>query len=192
MSDEATPEAPQSQENTTATEETGGKKGMPPWGVAVVAVLAVAALFWPADDGPKPAPDGMLYDSTDHEIFLSKRLEHVTLIHFWATWCGPCIDEIPRIRQVAADYSDDPNFAVVMVAVADDKDKIREMFGPVVEETLYDPDWDVTKRYGTRKLPETHLVVAGEIVDSFIGPQDWNRVQVRRRIDAALLTAGTP
>ena len=195
MSEEAQkPEAGSSAEthetNPTRTAPTAhGKRGFPPWAFGVVALLAVAALFWPADDGPKPAPDGKLLDSTNHEVFLAKRMTPVTLIHFWATWCVPCIDEIPRIRKVAEDYADDPNFTLVMVAVADDKKKIESMFGEVVDETLYDQDWDVTKRYGTRKLPETHLVIGGEIVDSFIGPQDWNRPQVRRRIEAGLVTA---
>lgn len=187
--------AAQAQDAGAGGEETMAKdaKGGTHWGVGVMAVLALVALFWPAGDGIRDVPEGKLLDNTEHEVFLSKRLSPVTLVHFWATWCVPCIDEVKLIRALADDLSSEPDFGLVMVAVADDQGKIVRVLGEdVAEETLYDPDWKVTKRFDTHKLPETHLVQDGKIIDSFIGVTDWSSESVRRRVQAALVTTPGP
>ena len=47
---------------------------------------------------------------------------------------------------------------------------------------LFDPSWEVAHRFSTRKLPETHVVVAGEVVESFIGASDWASGDVQNRV----------
>lgn len=147
-------------------------------------VLALSAfvLFFPKPD-PDQAPSGELVDASGNEVDLEDRMAQVTLVHFWATWCPPCIAEIPSIRRLAADHADD-DFALIMVAVADDVEKANEFLGD--EESLFDPAWDLAHDYGTTKLPETHLVVNGKVVESFIGATDWDRPDVREKVQAAL------
>lgn len=148
----------------------------------VVLALAVFVLFWPKPD-PNQAPSGELVDAVGEEVDLEDRMAGVTLVHFWATWCPPCIAETPSIRRLAADLADE-DFALVMVAVADDVDKANEFLGN--DESLFDPAWDLAHDYGTTKLPETHLVVDGKVVESFIGAQDWDRADIRQKLQAAL------
>jgi thioredoxin-like negative regulator of GroEL len=51
---------------------------------------------------------------------------------------------------------------------------------------LYDPKWEVAKRYGTDKLPETYLVVRGTVVKKFVGQTDWNDPALRAQITSYL------
>ncbi len=159
------------------------------WVLGAVLVCAALALFWPSSGGKRGFLDGKLYDSGDHEVFLSTRMAKVTLIHFWSTWCLPCLEELPEVQRLKDDYADDSDFALVFIAVADDEKKVADVLGDRLHETLFDPDWQVTKRFDTHKLPESHIVVDGRIVDSFIGVTDWGSAPVRQRIDAALRAA---
>lgn len=153
-------------------------------GFALVAVFALAALFWPRG-APNAAPAGMLFDAGGRPMPLGSRMAPVTLVHFWATWCPPCLTEIPSILRLEQDYHLRPGFSLVMIAVSDENDKVKTFLGEAIGENLFD-DWKVARSYGTEKLPETHLVVDGKVVHSFIGATDWDDPDVRRRIDDAL------
>ena len=156
------------------------------WVVAVVAACALIALFWPAGDGVRPAPPGMLVDDGGRPIPLASRKSTVTLIHFWSTWCPPCLDEVPSILKLEDELRAEHHFALVMVAVDDDTEKVKTFLGDKIEHSLFDHDWKVTKSYGTSKLPETYLVVRDEIVHTFIGAQDWSDPDVRQKIYDAI------
>jgi thiol-disulfide isomerase/thioredoxin len=155
--------------------------------VATVAlvVCAAAALFWPRGSGPTTAPAGSLFDLDGNSTTLGNRLQPVSLVHFWSTWCSPCIEEVPAIRRLARDFASRHEFAVVMIAVADDKEKVRTFLGPEAGEALFDPSWDVAHRYGTRQIPESYLIVNGDIVEKFVGQTNWDDPAIRRRIDEA-------
>lgn len=171
------------------------------WGFAVVALVAGAALFWPSSEekinlsayrrvgAGQAAPVGMLIDSTGRPIPIGQRMAPVTLVHFWATWCPPCITEIPSIMRLADEHAVDHNFSLVMIAVADDVEKGQTFLGSRVNEALFDHDWKLAHSYGTDKVPETHLVIDGELVESFIGATDWDQPEIRRRIADALAAA---
>jgi thiol-disulfide isomerase/thioredoxin len=114
----------------------------------------------------------------------------VTLVHFWSTWCPPCRTETPAVHRLMDDYVHYPDFQVLMVAVDDDVEAVEEFLGGDAHHVLYDPRWDVAHRYETRKLPESHLVVGGRVVESWRGTVDWDDPKVRRQLDAALAEAG--
>lgn len=168
-------------------------------GFVVVVVCALAALLWPRSDDARinleafrrpaqgqAAPPGMLVDSGGRPTPLASRSAPVTLVHFWSTWCPPCIQEIPSILRLADDYASDHNFALIMIAVQDDVDKASTFLGSRLGEALFDHDWKVSHSFGTKKLPETHLVVNGSMVESFIGATNWDAPATRRVIDDAL------
>jgi thiol-disulfide isomerase/thioredoxin len=156
------------------------------WAVAALAVCALAALFWPRGDGSFREPGGFLYDAAGKATTMGPRLAPVSLVHFWATWCPPCIQEIPSLQRLSTDFADQSQFAVVMVAVSDSADKVRTFAGSGADMVLYDPNWDVAKRYGTDKLPETYLVVRGEVVKKFVGAQDWDNPELRELLRSHL------
>ena len=159
------------------------------WLVGLIALAAAAALFWPRGQATE-APGGFLIDGLGQPAPLGSRLAPVTLLHFWATWCPPCIVEIPALARLRTDLAGRPGFAVVMVAVADDRQKAQSFVSARPEDLLLDPNWDVAHRYGTRQLPETYLIVRGKVVERFVGTTDWDDPEVRKRILAQLSAKG--
>ncbi|MEM7048374.1 MAG: TlpA disulfide reductase family protein [Acidobacteriota bacterium] len=156
------------------------------WVVIALAVVAAVALFWPRGDGSFDAPGGFLVDGHGRPEKLAPRMAPVTLVHFWATWCPPCITELPAIDRLSADLDDEPDFDLVMIAVDDTLEKVKPFVGRRAEMMLYDPNWDVAHRYGTRKLPETYLVVDGKVVHKWEGAVDWDQPEERARIEEQL------
>ena len=153
----------------------------------LVAAMAVAVLVWPRGDGSHEAPGGFLIDEGGRPVPVGSRMAPVTLVHFWATWCPPCMTEVPSLGQLAEDFGQyRGDFTILMVAVADDMERVEEFVGNRVGSVLYDPSWEVTHRYGTRKLPETYLVVKGQVVERWIGAQDWNDPEIRARVQEAI------
>jgi thiol-disulfide isomerase/thioredoxin len=155
-------------------------------GLAALAVCALAALFWPRGDGVVQEPGGSLYDSAGRTATIGQRLAPVTLVHFWATWCPPCVQEAPKIQRLIRDFSGHPDFAVLMVAVADSSDRVNTFLGPGSPMVLFDPNWKVANRYGTDKLPETYLVIRGQVVRKWVGATDWDDPALRAEIAARL------
>ena len=158
--------------------------------LAILALAAVmfAAVLWPHHGNRPSAPGGEVLASTGAKVALEEQLAPVTLVHFWATWCPPCVDEIPAIGKLSRDLAGEPKFAVVMVAVADTKPKVETFLGgpQVAKPVLYDDEWEVAHRYGTRQLPETYLVVKGRIAQKFVGATDWNDPVVRQILKKAI------
>lgn len=149
-----------------------------------VAALALAALFWPRGDGRKEAPGGFLVDAGGRPAPLGDRLAPVTLLHFYATWCPPCLVEAPSLQRLERDFESEPRFRIVKVAVQDDVTKAQQLAGS--EDVLFDPDWKTAHRYGTRQLPESYLLVDGKVQRKFDGPQNWDDPQVRDAVRQAI------
>ena len=148
-----------------------------------VAALALVALFWPRGAG-KAAPGGFLVDAGGRPAPLGERMAPVTLLHFYATWCPPCIEEAPSLQRLQRDFASEPRFRVVKVAVQDDVAKAQKLAGS--EDVLFDPDWKTAHRYGTRQLPESYLLVDGKVQRKFDGPIDWDDAQVREAVRQAI------
>ncbi len=155
--------------------------------LAVLVVALAVVVFWPRGTRSEAAPEGLLVDAAGHPVPMGSRMAPVTLVHFWATWCPPCRTEAPSIGRLADDFSRyRGTFTVLMVSVADDAGKARSFAGARAGSVLYDPSWDVAHRYGTWKLPETYLVVRGEVVERWVGDQDWDDPATRKPIEAAI------
>jgi thiol-disulfide isomerase/thioredoxin len=151
---------------------------------AAVAVAALAALLWPRG-ASRAAPGGFLIDGTGRPAPLAQELKATTLVHFWSTWCPPCLTEIPVLVAYGRERADE-DFGLVLVAVADQPEKAERFLGESPFPLRFDPNWEVAHRFGTRKLPETHLLVGNRVVESFIGETDWNDPGVRARVEKHL------
>ena len=158
-------------------------------GIFLVAIAAVVALLQP--DTSETVAAGMLVDTSGQVVTLGSQLAPVTMLHFWATWCPPCVDEVPAIQRLSEDYANNHQFSLVMVAVQDDPEAVKEFLGDRFKKTLFDPQWQVARRFGTEKVPETFLLVNGEVVESFIGATNWDASSARGPIDEALRQIGS-
>jgi cytochrome c biogenesis protein CcmG/thiol:disulfide interchange protein DsbE len=158
----------------------------------LVALVAVAALFWPRSQASRESgPGGMLVDPNGRPVPLSRDLRDATLVHFWATWCPPCVQELPELVRFAR-AEQGPDFNVVFVAVADEPEAAKRFFNAPDLTLLFDPTWDVAHRFGTDQIPESHLVVGGKVVKSFVGATAWNDPAVRRELQKWIATPPRP
>ena len=98
----------------------------------------------------------------------------VLVLNFWASWCPPCVQEIPSLDQFQKRFAKD---GVVVVAVSIDKnpDKYRAFLHriPVSFETARDPSANVSSEYGTYQIPETYIIKDGRVLRKFANGEDW-------------------
>jgi len=147
--------------------------------------IALALLFWPRPSAERKFEDGYLIDEKGSSVALASRLAPATLVHFWATWCPPCRQEIPSLLAFAAEVGPE-RLTLVLVAVADERDRAVSFVGNPRYPVLFDPVWDVARRFRTNQLPETHLVLDGKLAESFLGASDWRSSPARQTVLARL------
>jgi len=177
-------EAPAPAEAAAAADAPAGTR--PGYGraprVALVAAIAAAAivLFWPRGQVANDS-GGTLVDEGGRPVALARELAPVTLVHFWGTWCAPCRTELPELVRFARENSSE-RLRVLLVAVEDQPAEARRFLGADDLPLFFDPVWNVAHRFGTDALPETHLVVGGQVVRSFVGATAWSSAAVRQEV----------
>lgn len=142
------------------------------------------------DRPPKPiaAPDFSLPTLKGGKAMLSSLRGRVVLLHFWASWCPPCRQEMPELTAVAAHYGKGLTLLAVDADSSDGKGAAK--FVATHDITLpiaLDADDKVHRRYGVRALPTTYLIDRqGKIVGRIVGSRDWNSPAARRLIQGLL------
>ena len=119
---------------------------------------------------------------------LSKYHGKVVLLNFWASWCSPCLKEMPDLEKLAREMKGLP-FSLVALSSDDSWDQIHKVFGDqkLKIEIYRDPTIEAKKqqlRYGTEKLPETYVIdKQGKIRLRFINVQPWNDPEIRSYLE---------
>ncbi|MBK6689310.1 MAG: redoxin family protein [Deltaproteobacteria bacterium] len=109
------------------------------------------------------------------EINLDAYRGKVVFVNFWATWCPPCIEEMPSMRNLHGKLKDDPRFVMIAVSADDSWAPVKEFFQkePPTFRVALDASGNLARQYGTEKFPETYVIVDGKIVGYIIGPRNW-------------------
>lgn len=129
-----------------------------------------------------PAPDFTVSDGAN-TIRLSNYRGKVVLLNLWATWCAPCVQEMPALVQFHHDY---PNVAVLAVSVDEDPDAYKQFITErhVDLTTVRDPGESVAKLYGSDGWPETYIIDRkGVIRRKVVGDPDWSNPEIRSFIE---------
>ncbi len=114
----------------------------------------------------------------------------VILINFWATWCGPCRDEMPSIQSLKEKLAGKP-FVVLAINLDEPESRVRTFLSQMkVDFTiLLDPEKVAAKAWDARILPATFIVGPdGRIRYSLIGEINWGHEHVVSRITELLPT----
>lgn len=112
----------------------------------------------------------------------------IVVLNFWASWCGPCVDELPSLKQFAQKYSGD-DLVVLGVSLDEDPDAYDEFIKKYAINfpNMRNPSHSVSDRYGTFKLPETYIISRdGHLLNKIIGPTDWSSPQMLDYVDSLL------
>lgn len=149
------------------------------WASLALGILVVTGCDRGSHPGniDKPAPQFVLGDGS-RSVDLSKLHGRVVVLNLWATFCAPCIEELPSLLALQRQM---PDLAVVAVSMDQDPDVYRRF---LVEHhvdvlTVRDEDQRVNALYGTVQIPETYIIdKQGILRRKFIGAQNWTSPEI--------------
>jgi peroxiredoxin len=145
-----------------------------------IAVVPIILLLSGCYGGSRPprvgsaAPDFAVRDA-ERTVTLSQFKGQVLVLNFWATWCLPCVEEMPSLVRMQQRMQ---SKAVTVLAVSIDVDESN--YRRFLKDhnvnllTVRDPDQKTNSLYGTSKFPETYIIDRNGVVRrKFIGAVDW-------------------
>lgn len=130
------------------------------------------------NDPPRDAP-GMTFRGDDGKIFrLADFKGRVVLVNFWATWCAPCIRELPTLNRLEKTLGDE-DFAVIAVNVDRDGANVARPFldkNDVFALPLYfDDKMALAREFGLKQMPTSYLLDReGKVAGSLTGFAEWD------------------
>ena len=132
------------------------------------------------------APDFALPDINGKTVRLSDLRGQVVLINLWATWCPPCLAEMPDLAAIYNQYKAQ-GFVILGVADQERKEAILDFMArnPLPYPILLDPDSCVARAYGTSFLPASFLIDRHGIL-RVIYPGQTNRAKLEAALQPLL------
>jgi len=134
-----------------------------------------------ADDFTVPTPAG-------EKFRLGDQRGKVVMVNFWATWCPPCLEEMPAMERLYRKHKD-AGFTLVAISVDADPKKVT----PFVSEHKLtmpigvDPKMDLASTYGVRALPSSFIVGRdGNLAALAIGPRHWDNEAAHALVEGML------
>lgn len=124
------------------------------------------------------APDFNVSDGAS-TIHLANYRGQVVLLNFWASWCAPCVHELPGLLEL---HRERPDIAILAVSIDTDQDAYARFIERrhVDFATVRDPDQTAAKLYHTEGWPETYIIDRkGVIRRKFVGDPDWSNPEIR-------------
>ncbi|MEO6803537.1 MAG: TlpA disulfide reductase family protein [Granulicella sp.] len=125
----------------------------------------------------KPAPLFNISDGRE-SIDLSQYRGHPVVLNLWASWCVPCVEELPSLEAMQKMM---PGIKVIAISTDQDDDVYRKFLieHNVDFPTVRDPNGRINTLYGTVKIPETYIIDRqGILRRKFISAQDWTSPQI--------------
>ncbi len=147
---------------------------------------------------PRPAPACVVETLEGEDRALGDFKGKVVLVDFWATWCKPCLETMPRLQKLYSVYSD-RGLDVLGVSIDEDKDrikKIRKMVGkmnisyPIFVDAKQTPAWH---QFKVKAIPAMYLLNGeSQIVAQWAGKIDYEEVEkeVLRQLEKRLELEG--
>jgi cytochrome c biogenesis protein CcmG/thiol:disulfide interchange protein DsbE len=149
-------------------------------GLTIVLAAALVWVVYPTLEqrvvnAGDPAPEFKVV--TDHGKTLTRTDfgGKLLVLNFWATWCPPCINEIPSLDAFQQQFG--PQGVVVLGVSIDKNETLYKRFLQrfrVSFETSRDPQANISTDYGTFQFPESYIIdSSGHVVEKIISDQNW-------------------
>jgi len=126
--------------------------------------------------GDKKAPDFSLVDLNGKKVGLKQFRGKIILLNFWATWCGPCKEEMPFLEILHQQFKE-KDFVLLTVSVDYEEAKLVREFINKQRYTfpvLLDPKCEVLDLFEVKGIPTTFIIdKKGKMLGRAIGPRDW-------------------
>jgi cytochrome c biogenesis protein CcmG/thiol:disulfide interchange protein DsbE len=125
------------------------------------------------------APDFTVQDS-GNQVTLSQLRGKIVVLNFWATWCAPCVEEVPSLVQLQQKMRT-KGVIVLAVSVDEDGSAYRDFLQKHKVDllTIRDATQKSNALYGTFKFPETYIIDRnGTMRRKFIGAVDWSEPEI--------------
>ncbi len=136
------------------------------------------------------APNFVLKDMAGKEVSLESFRGKVVVLNFWTKTCGPCLQEMPEIADLARIVRPKGDVVVLTVSTDEGPEAVRDTLKAVLREeppfpVLFDPEAAVVgAKYGTRLFPETWIIdTRGVERARFDGARDWSSSAIVQLID---------
>ena len=129
----------------------------------------------------RPAPMFALNDG-QQRVDLRQFRGQVVVLNFWASWCAPCLKEMPSLEALQGEM---PQVKVVLVAFDESASTYMHYLErhPLPLLTVLDDKNTAPALYGTARPPETYIIDKnGLIRRKFIGPQDWTGTEMENTL----------
>jgi cytochrome c biogenesis protein CcmG, thiol:disulfide interchange protein DsbE len=150
------------------------------------------------------SPEFKLTDLSGSQVSIRDFKGKVVLLNFWATWCEPCVAEMPALEQLYNRLKSE-GFVVVAVGTDDTLDNIKDFQAKYSLDfpILFDAGGDIKTKFKVTGVPETFLLDregrltmlvdpdAGQPVVRFIGPRNWDSPDIQAQLKD-LLSATKP
>lgn len=129
--------------------------------------------------------DWILFDMNMNETNFSESKGKVAVVNLWATWCPPCVAEMPSLQKIYDAYGDKVDFYFVTSEEPEKVERFMTKHGysmPIYLQRFAAPD-----KMQSRTLPTTFVISkTGEMVVRETGAADWNSKKARRMLDRLL------
>ena len=123
----------------------------------------------------QPVPEVTLPDLEGKTVSLADFRGEVVLLNFWATWCPPCVDEMPSLQKLQKALGE-KGLNILAISVDENREDIERFRDEFQLDLpiLLDSGAKVAHSFATFKFPETYIVGRdGTLVGKVIGPKDW-------------------
>jgi cytochrome c biogenesis protein CcmG/thiol:disulfide interchange protein DsbE len=127
-----------------------------------------------------PAPDFTVQDA-GRKVSLHDFRGKVVVLNFWATWCPPCVDEMPSLVALQSRPEVKDKIQVFAVSLDQDETAYKKFLSDYRIDilTVRDPSLESTKHYAPTGYPETFIIDAnGVLRRKFVGPVDWTKPEI--------------
>lgn len=129
---------------------------------------------------PLQAPEFSGKNLNGESIDLSKLKGKVILLNFWASWCGPCVAEMPSLERLSNSVDSD-DIIVVAINVGESSEVVSKFIdkGKYTFTVIPDSKKEIATKYAIRSIPSTYIIDKdGMIVASKLGSQEWDSQSV--------------